>query len=217
MDFLKELDESVEPVYKEIINHPFNIELAKGTLAEEKFRFYVRQDIHYIGEYSRALAALASKAPSHEELTEFISFAKEGLEIERALHNEFIQQFHITAPEEIALATEAYSNFLLQAVAYKSYAEAIAGLLPCFWLYNKVAVHIYKQAHKENKYQRWIDTYSGAEFDKTTQRLKEITARLATENTQRTRDNMKRLYIRSSWYEWLFWDSAYHLRYWIEK
>ena len=215
MNFLKELDESVDPVYQEIIKHPFNVELAKGTLQEKKFRFYIRQDIHYIGEYSRALAALASKAPSHKELTEFITFAKEGLEIERALHDEFIKQFHITPPEEITLSTEAYSNFLLMAVAYKSYAEAMASLLPCFWLYNKVAIHIYQHAKKENKYQRWIDTYSGAEFDKTTLRLKEITESLAEESTQQTRDIMKKLYIRSAWYEWLFWDSAYHLRYWI--
>ncbi len=215
MDFLKELDESVEPVYHDIIRHPFNIELAKGTLSEDKFRFYLRQDIHYIGEYSRALAALASKAPSHEELSEFISFAKEGLDIERALHDEFIKQFQIAPPEEIALSTEAYSNFLLQAVAYKSYAEAMAALLPCFWLYNKVAVHIYQHAQWGNKYQRWIDTYSGAEFDKTTQRLKELIQRLAEETTHQTRDKMKRLYVRSSRYEWLFWDSAYHLRYWI--
>ena len=217
MNFLSVLDESVEPIYQELINHPFNVELAKGTLPEEKFRFYISQDIHYIGEYSRALAALAAKAPSHEELMEFIAFAKEGLEIERALHNEFIKQFNIHPPKEIALATEAYSNFLLSAVAYKSYPEAIASLLPCFWLYNKVAVHIYHQASKENKYQRWIDTYSSAEFDETTRRLKDITDRLARENPQKTRDNMKSLYIRSSRYEWLFWDSAYHLTFWIGK
>ena len=217
MNFLKLLDESVEPIYQELINHPFNVELAEGTLPEEKFRFYISQDIHYIGEYSRALAALAAKAPSHDELTEFISFAKEGLEIERALHNEFIKQFNVRPPEEIALSTEAYSNFLLNAVAYKSFPEALASLLPCFWLYNKVAVHIYHHTSKDNKYQRWIDTYSSAEFDETTQRLKEITERLAGENHQKIKNKMKSLYLRSSRYEWLFWDSAYHLRYWVEK
>lgn len=216
MNFLQELDESVEPIYQELISHPFNLELAEGTLPEEKFRFYISQDIHYIGEYSRALAGLASKAPTHDELMEFISFAKEGLEIERALHDEFKKQFNITPPEEIALATEAYSNFLLQAVAFRSYPEALASLLPCFWLYNKVAVHIYNNTKRNNKYQRWIDTYSGSEFDETTRRLKEITASLAGENNQKTRDKMKSLYVRSSRYEWFFWDSAYHLRYWME-
>ncbi|MEA2107653.1 MAG: thiaminase II [Bacteroidota bacterium] len=217
MNFLKELDKSVEPIYKELINHPFNVELAEGTLPEEKFRFYISQDTFYIGEYSRALAALASKAPSHEELRAFIYFAKEDLDIEKTLHDEFMELFNIQYPNEIAFATEAYSNFLLSTVAFKSYPEALAALLPCFWLYNKVASDIYRKAKKENKYQKWIDTYSGAEFDKTTQQLMQITDRLARENNQQMREKMKEKYIRSSRYEWLFVDSAYYLRYWKEK
>lgn len=217
MTFLSELDEAVAPIYKELIEHPFNIELAEGTLPEEKFRFYVCQDIFYIGEYSRALAGLASIAPSHDELMEFVSFAKEGLEIERGLHNDFMRQFDIAYPDEIALATEAYSNFLLSSVAFKSYPEAVAGLLPCFWLYNKVAVDIYKRTRTDNKYQKWIDTYSSAEFDQTTQRLKEITEKLARESHQKMKEKMKYQYLRSSKYEWFFWDSAYHLRYWTTE
>ena len=211
MEFLEELERDVHPLYLKLREHPFNVELAAGNLPEEKFRFYISQDVFYIGEYSRALAALASIAPSHEELMEFISFAKEGLEIERALHSGFMESFNIAYPKEIALATEAYANFLLASVAYKSYAEAIAGLLPCFWLYNKVAVHIYSIANKENKYQKWIDTYAGAEFDKTTSRLKEITQRIAHENNQSLQNKMKNQFMRSAKYEWLFWESAYKL------
>ena len=214
MDFLKELDKAVEPVYQQIISHPFNLELAEGTLAEDKFRFYLSQDVVYIGEYSRALAAIAAKAPDHEMLREFISFASEGLDIERALHDEYMKRFQVEKAQNIALSTEAYSNFLLTTAAYKSFPEAISALLPCFSLYNEVAVHIHQKARPNNKYQKWIDTYSGAEFDQTTRRLKEITRQLAQSNTQHTRDKMKDLFLRSAHYEWFFWDSAYHLRYW---
>ena len=214
MDFLKELGKAVEPVYQQIISHPFNLELAEGTLGEDKFRFYLSQDVFYIGEYSRTLAALAAKAPSHSELMEFIGFAKEGLEIDRTLHEEYFKVFQVEEPEAIALSTEAYSNFLLATAAYKSFPEAVSALLPCFWLYNEVAMHIHQQAHPENKYQKWIDTYSGAEFDQTTQRLKEITQKLAGENTPATREKMKHQFLRSARYEWFFWDRAYNLRYW---
>ena len=214
MDFLEQLKQAVEPTYQQIIEHPFNRELAEGSLAEEKFRFYLSQDVVYIGEYSRALAAIASKAPSHSELMEFIAFAKEGLDIERTLHEEYLQTFQVDKPKDIALSTEAYSNFLLATASYKSYPEAISALLPCFWLYNEVAAHIRQIASKQNKYQKWIDTYSGAEFDQTTQRLKEITRKLADDNTHITREKMKEQFLRSAKYEWFFWDSAYNLRYW---
>ena len=214
MDFLKELGQAVEPTYQEIISHPFNLELAKGTRAEDKFRLYLSQDVVYIGEYSRTLAAIAAKAPDHDRLMEFITFAKEGLDIERTLHDEYLKIFQVEKPKHIALSTEAYSNFLLATAAYKSYPEAISALLPCFWLYNEVAVHIHQKAAGENKYHKWIDTYAGAEFDQTTQRLKEITQELAEENTQATREKMKQQFLRSARYEWFFWDSAYNLRYW---
>ena len=214
MDFLKELGDAVKPIYQRIISHPFNLELAEGTLAEEKFRFYLSQDVVYIGEYSRTLAAIAAKAPDHDQLMEFIAFAKEGLEIERVLHEEYMQLFRVGKAEDIALSTEAYSNFLLATAAYKSFPEAVSALLPCFWLYNEVAVHIHQKARQENKYQKWIDTYAGAEFDQTTQRLKEITRKLADDNTHITREKMKEQFLRSAKYEWFFWDSAYNLRYW---
>ncbi len=214
MEYLNELEQAVKPIYQQIIEHPFNQELAAGTLSEDRFRFYVSQDVHYIGEYSRALAALAAKAPDHSLLLEFIAFAKEGLEIERELHQQFIEQFRIQQAQNIALSTEAYANFLLTTAAYKSFPEALAALLPCFSLYNQVAVHIYRIAQQPNKYQRWIDTYSGAEFDQTTRRLQELLQELAGENTPATRESMKNLFIRSAQYEWFFWDSAYHLRYW---
>lgn len=214
MEALNDFWRSIEPVFKKITEHPFNRKLADGSLEEEKFKFYLSQDAVYIGEYSRALASLASKAPSHEQLMEFISFAKEGLEIERELHNHFMQIFHVRKAEKVALSTEAYANFLLSAAAYKSYEEALAALLPCFWLYNEVAVYIYKIASKENKYQKWIDTYASSEFDQTTERLKEITENLAQRSNSKTRKRMKELFIRSAEYEWFFWDSAYHLKYW---
>ena len=214
MDFLEQLHKATETTYQQIIAHPFNKQLAKGTLEEEKFRFYLSQDVVYIGEYSRALAALAAKAPDHNLLYEFIAFAKEGLDIERDLHNEYMQIFGVEKPEHLALSTEAYANFLLATTAYQSFPEAVSALLPCFWLYNEVAVHIRENAAPRNKYQKWIDTYSGAEFDQTTRRLKEITQLLAENSTKQTRTQMKNLFLRSAKYEWFFWDSAYHLRYW---
>jgi thiaminase (transcriptional activator TenA) len=42
---------------------PFNTELAAGTLAPERFRWYILQDSIYLGEYARVLALVAAKAP----------------------------------------------------------------------------------------------------------------------------------------------------------
>lgn len=215
MDFLQQLWNASEPVYKEIIEHPFNTELAAGTLDPGKFRFYVSQDAVYIGEYSRALAVLAARAADHSTLIEFIDFAKEGLGIERALHDHFMDAFQVKKAETLALSTEAYANFLLTTVAYKSFEEGLAALLPCFWLYNEVALDIRQKATSGNPYQKWIDTYAGVEFDATTKRLKDLTNEMASEAAASRRNSMLQLFVRSARYEWFFWDSAYQERYWV--
>ena len=46
---------------------PFNIELAAGTLARDRFQHYIVQDALYLGQFSRALAiAAASSLPGTE-------------------------------------------------------------------------------------------------------------------------------------------------------
>lgn len=44
MSFSKTAWTAIMPIYKSIIEHPFNQELAQGTLAKEKFQFYMKQD-----------------------------------------------------------------------------------------------------------------------------------------------------------------------------
>jgi thiaminase (transcriptional activator TenA) len=57
--FTGELWRSIEGVYAEILAHPFLTGLTDGTLAEERFRFYVLQDAFSI----RKKSALLGKAP----------------------------------------------------------------------------------------------------------------------------------------------------------
>ena len=51
-------------LYGAILAHPFLTGLADGTLPEESFAFYVIQDALYLRDYARALAAVASRAPT---------------------------------------------------------------------------------------------------------------------------------------------------------
>ena len=42
MKFTKRLWETIAPIYGAIISHPYNQELAAGTLPVEKFKFYIK-------------------------------------------------------------------------------------------------------------------------------------------------------------------------------
>ena len=74
------------PTYLKIIEHPFVEELARGTLAADKFLFYLRQDSLYLAHYSRVLTHIASRLTEKEHIAAFIRFASDGIEVEEALH-----------------------------------------------------------------------------------------------------------------------------------
>jgi thiaminase (transcriptional activator TenA) len=61
--FTNELWRSIQSIYNEILTHPFLQGLTDGTLAEERFRFYVLQDAIYLREYARALSLAGVRSP----------------------------------------------------------------------------------------------------------------------------------------------------------
>ena len=74
---------AIMPIYKSIIEHPFNQELAQGTLAKEKFQFYMKQDSLYLVDFARALALAGSKAQNPDDLVVLLDFSKGAIVAER--------------------------------------------------------------------------------------------------------------------------------------
>src|SRR6185312_8307042 len=118
---------------------PFNVELAAGTLARERFRFYIQQDAIYLGQFARVLAIAAAKAPNTATLQNFAQSALVAITVEQALHERYLKEFGVdpadTARAEAAPDCFAYTSFLT-AVAYNEPWEVlVAALLPCFRIY----------------------------------------------------------------------------------
>jgi thiaminase/transcriptional activator TenA len=54
---------------------PFNTELAAGSLNRDRFQTYITQDAIYLGQFSRALAISAAKAPDTPTMQSFAQSA----------------------------------------------------------------------------------------------------------------------------------------------
>ena len=122
--------------------HPFVRGIGDGTLDEERFRFYVRQDYRYLIDYGRLLSLGAARAPRLEDMRRFAALAQSVLEVEMTLHVGFAQRWGIAAAEleaePAAPATAAYADFLLRTATVGDYAELVAALLPCMWGYAEI-------------------------------------------------------------------------------
>ncbi len=209
---------ATEPLYRQIIDLPFNRELAAGTLDPERFQFYMLQDALYLEQYARALAVASSKAPEPDAVQFFARAAEQALVVERALHGGFFQKFGID-PRDAAAAEPSptcygYTNFLLAIALRDSYTELAAAILPCFWIYWEVGKHIAAETAPDNPYQAWIDTYSDPGFGDAVETAIAIADRAADAASPVGQAAMLRMFKRSAQFEWMFWDSAYRLESW---
>lgn len=206
-------------LYQHSLNHPFNQQLAQGTLPKAVFQRYIIQDSHYLVAYGRALAITAAKAFETDDIIQFSEGAKIAIIVERSLHQDFMQQFDIsksifeTTPK--SLACHHYTSFLTATAWSESYPIILAALLPCFWIYAEVGKDIVKKNQPNNPYQAWINTYSGDEFNQAVENLIRTVDHVAEQSDAVTQQKMKQAYTYAAELEWLFWDSAYHEQNWL--
>src|SRR5947208_396178 len=183
MLFSEEAWERTAGLREAIHQLPFNTELAAGTLAPERFRFYITQDALYLAQYSRVLSLAAAKAPDTATSQIFGHSALGAIAVEQRLHAHYLREFGVD-PASIAAAEPApdclaYTSFLLASAHQAPWPVLVAALLPCFWIYWDVAQAITKRAAPGNRYQAWIDTYAAPGFGEAVERVIAIADRAA--------------------------------------
>jgi len=207
--------ETIKPIYQKIIDMPFIEELQKGTLPLEKFQFYMGQDSFYLENFARSLAIIGARSQNVNHALEFIRFAEGAIVVEKALHDSYFQDFGLDNRGEIEPTTHHYINFLKSTAALDQVEVAMAAVLPCFWIYKEVGDYIYNhQLSAENPYQKWIETYAGEEFEALVIKAKNICDEVAENCTESQQKLMTEAFIAASKLEFMFWDSAYHLKSW---
>jgi thiaminase/transcriptional activator TenA len=218
MAFTDELWDAIEPIYGEILRHPFLTGLTDGSLARESFQFYAVQDALYLREFARGLSLAGARAPRDEWIIMFDEHAAEALRVERALHEGFFREFGLS-PEDVATTplaptNLAYTSYLL-AVAYgRPFHEAIAALLPCYWIYWEVGKTLERAGSPNALYARWIGTYASEGFGAVVRSVLGATDAVAASLGSAEREAMRRHFVTTSRYEWMFWEMGYRCERW---
>lgn len=227
--FSAELWAGAADIYAAILEHPFLTGLTDGTLPPAAFDCYVVQDALYLRRYAQALAALAARAPSAEQAEMFARHAAEAISVERRLHGSLLAEVGIdpsaAAKAEPAPACLAYTSYLLATVTTGSFAEGVAAVLPCYWIYWEAGKHLERLGSPDPRYQTWIGTYAGEEFGATVREVLAVTDELgrpgssgfsgsAGSLSETDRMAARRHFRVASRYEWMFWDMGYRQETW---
>ena len=206
-----------KPVYDATLQHPYLQGLADGSLPKASFQFYLIEDAKYLRAFSEALGTLARKAPRREWAATLRKHATEAVEAEQQLHQSLLRSegAAVQPPGAMPAPTNyAYTNHFKQAVERGSFADGLAAMLPCYWIYWEVGKELVKHGSKDKDYQRWIDQYASEGYGATVRQVLDMmnaeSARLTPAQRQRAID----LFVLSARYEYMFWDMAWRREAW---
>ncbi|HJT91169.1 MAG TPA: thiaminase II [Mycobacterium sp.] len=208
----------IEPTFAAILAHPFLTGLRDGSLDEGAFAQYVAQDVHYLRDYARALAIVGAKAPTLADTAMFARHAAEVFDVELALHSTLLPELGLD-PTALGAAqatptTRAYTSYLLATVYGGSFADGLAAILPCYWIYAEVGAALLAGGSSDRRYQRWIDSYGGDEFAATVAEVLELTDRTGPTLTAEAEAAARAHFVITARYEWMFFDAAYRREQW---
>jgi thiaminase/transcriptional activator TenA len=214
VSFSAELRAAAAPAWEAQLAHPFVRGIGDGSLPEERFRFYIRQDYLFLVDYGRLLALAAARAPRLEWMRRFAVLAHSVLETEMDLHRELAARWGVGAgeleAERAAPATRAYCDFLLRTAAMGDFAELVAALLPCMWGYAEIGERLSAAGPPEHPgYADWIAMYASDDFAELAAWCRELTDAAAAEVTGPGRERMHAAFRASTEHELAFWESAW--------
>lgn len=213
-----ELWQSITPIYEAILAHPFLQGMTDGTLDEAAFEFYAIQDAHYLDRFARALGVVAAKAPTPADVAMLTGHAREAIAVELSLHESFFAELGLSpvaiATTPLAPTTVAYTSFFLAVAHGGSFAQALAALLPCYWIYWEVGNALLERGSPHPRYQRWIETYGGDEFAATVRDVLALMDRVGAELGPAELALVREHFVMSSRYEWMFWEMGFRQEAW---
>ncbi|SDJ48546.1 thiaminase /4-amino-5-aminomethyl-2-methylpyrimidine deaminase [Frankineae bacterium MT45] len=207
----------IVPVFEAIGEHSFLRGLTSGDLPPDRFAFYLAQDAHYLRDYARALAVVAAKAPTHADAGMLARHAAATVDVELELHESLLPQLGLAIDVDSvppSPSTVAYTSYLLATAYGGSFAEGLAAVLPCYWIYARVASALAAAGSPDPRYQAWIDTYAGDQFNQVVDDVLALTDRTGVDLGASEQARAAQHFAMTARYEWMFWDAAWRLETW---
>ena len=217
--FYAEIRQSMEPLWRSILDHPFVCGIGDGSLARDRFEFYLKQDYVYLIDFSRVFGLAAVKSSALSDMEFFATLMNATLNSEMELHRRTCAAFGISreALEDTrkAMITSAYTDYLVRTCLEGDLADILAVLVPCACGYAEIGNVLKAKGFPDNVfYKDWIETYSSAEFAGFADLLIERLNAHAEGAPERLKERWRRLYEFSARYEYLFFDMSWKMEEW---
>ncbi|WP_283680106.1 thiaminase II [Lentilactobacillus sp. Marseille-Q4993] len=212
------MHELAKPLWEKSFHHPFITELAAGSLPMDNFRYYLKQDRYYLGNFADLHRKIAAQT-TDPAIKQFLIEGADGMNSgETEIRKEFFGELKI---DENEIKTTPISPNAYNYVAHMYHelnegttATATTALLPCYWLYNEMGQQLVNVGSPVKIYQQFIETYDSPEFSDATNKMISIVDKLGAEASDEEQEAMIKSFLRSSYFELNFWQMAYEKETW---
>lgn len=212
--FSERLRAEAEPIWTRIFAQPFLREIKDGTLPLARFRYYLAQDYLYLEGFARTVALALAKAPDSQTLEELSR--RVLTPIERPLHHKLVAESGLTMEDIRSVARSptntAYVNHMLTTASLYGLGPTAAALLPCPWTYHLLRDELGQSEHP--LYGQWTYFYVAGLLQDSVDAWRGFVDAAAREAGPGELDAMRRAFMTSSRYEYMFWDMAYGMEQW---
>lgn len=203
-----------EPMWSELSDHAFAVELATGSLAPERFRYYLEQNLLYLPHYARVMALGAAKSRNQHELELFAGALRQVLEVELPENRRLLQCVIELGADDRggargrAPANVAYTSWLVAMAFTHGPIEILAGVLPCTWSYGEIGRRLAADAAEHPVYQGWIGFFASDAYTDVVDRMRLQVDELAAESPL---EPLCAIFKTGVQFERGFWDMAYEM------
>jgi len=195
------------PLWETMLRHPFLLETRDGTISDERFAIWMRQDYLFVEAAIPFIAALIPRAPREHwgpHAGVVTAFEKElGLFEERA---KAVGVDLRGAPP--AFTNHAYIQFLLNTAYQCSYAEAYTVLYAAEKAYHDSWKVVEAGLSRESPWYPFVENWAGDDFAAWVSHLEGELDRLAEGAGDAERARMAELFELTTKYEIAFWEMA---------
>lgn len=193
---------------QKMLVHPFVVEIADGTLSDERFMRWLAQDYLWIRDFEQFLAILGARAPLEVRRPFFEALIN--------LHGEIELFEEIAARNDVDIrgarmcfACNAYANFLHATVGMKSFAEALSACYGSEYAYLAAWGRVKATQKGPSRWQEFIDLWSSDLFAVWVESLGKMIDAISESSPTVPLDRMQDAFRMAIRYEIRFWDMAY--------
>ena len=207
MSFIAEQDARLAPLWEAVREHPFLLRTRDGTIPDETFAVWMRQDYLFVEAAIPFIAALLPRAP--REHWSALSGVITALEKELQLFEERAAAVGVTLRGAPASFTcHAYIQFLMATAATASYAEAYTVLYAAERTYHDSWKVVREGIDPDSPWRPFVDNWGGEDFGGYVGYLAGELESLAADAGGAERARMAELYRLTLLYEIAFWEMA---------